>query len=105
MQILPSTFLWLTDLLGEVHTAEELYDPEVNIQYGVFYLRYLYDHYKNYRLALAAYNAGPGNVEKWLSSDAYTKNGSLVFIPFPETRNYVEKVLRRTCIYEKIYNL
>ena len=105
MQIMPTTFLWLAELMGESHTVESLYDPEINIRYGIFYLKYLLDRYQDYRLALAAYNAGPGNVEKWLSSDIYAKEGALVFIPFSETRSYVKKVLRRTQLYEKLYHL
>lgn len=104
MQIMPSTFEWLTDVKGESVSSSLLNDPETNIRYGVFFLRYLYEHYGNYPTALAAYNAGMGNVAKWLTSDEYSTNGNLTHIPFPETSEYVRLVTRRAEQYKKLYN-
>ncbi len=93
MQIMPSTFVWLTELTGEEINMERLSDPEINIRYGCFYLRYLYDIYEDKTLTLAAYNAGMGNVKKWLDE-------GLTEIPFEETKNYINRVLR----FEEKYN-
>ena len=57
MQMMPSTFRWLTDdMLGESLADEMLYDPETNVRYGVYYLRRLYDRYGDWTTACAAYN-------------------------------------------------
>ncbi len=96
MQIMPSTFVWLTELTDEEIDINRLSDPEINIRYGCFYLRYLYDIYEDKTLTLAAYNAGMGNVKKWLDAGG----GTLKEIPFEETKNYINRVLR----FEEKYN-
>ena len=103
MQIMPSTFLWLTDLTGEVIHSDQLTDPEVNIRYGCYFLRYLLDIYEDQTLALATYNAGMGNVAKWLASPEYSENGKLTEIPFEETKNYISRVTRYKEAYEALY--
>ena len=68
-------------------------DPETSIKFGCHYLRHLIDIYGNIDTALAAYNAGMGNVIEWLKNSDYSDDGdTLKYIPFPETRSYVEKV-------------
>ena len=107
MQMMPETFLWLTggQHLGENLPADALYDPEVSIKYGAYYLRYLYRKFDyNWDNAFAAYNAGEGNVKTWLSSDEYSDGeGGLKKIPFPETKNYVKKVNKNIKSYKKLY--
>ncbi len=103
MQIMPSTFKWLTERTGEGLPTWRLRDPEVNIRYGCYYLRYLYDIFEDKTLTLAAYNAGIGNVEKWLASEEYSKDGRLTNIPFEETKNYINRVLRFEETYETLY--
>lgn len=105
MQIMPSTFAWLMGLMSEMHETSALYDPEINIRYGTYFLRYLYDHYGRYDTAFAAYNAGMGNVSRWLDSAEHSHDGKLINIPFPETADYVRLVTRRAMRYEKIYKL
>lgn len=80
-------------------------DPKTNIRMGCYYLRYISDLYKNdIELTLAAYNAGPGNVNKWLKNPQYTDDsGKLLDIPFKETREYVKRVLKFQNIYEDLY--
>ena len=104
-QIMPDTFLWLTDeVLFEHFEAGMLYDPETNIRYGTYYLSRLYDQFGDWSLAFAAYNAGPGRVEEWLADpDLVDGEGGLRKIPYKETRNYVKKMNRAWERYEKLY--
>ena len=91
MQMMPSTFKWLTgpDHLGEKLGADKLYEPEVSIKYGTYYLNYLYKKFDyNWDTAFAAYNAGEGNVSKWLDDKNYSDgDGNLTKIPFKETES------------------
>lgn len=74
-------------------TNYDYMDPETNIQIGCYLLRSLIDRYGSVDTALAAYNAGAGNVDAWLNNPAYSPDGvTLSRIPFTETRNYVEKI-------------
>lgn len=105
MQLLPDTFTWLTDeILFEHLETGMLYDPETNIRYGTYYLSRLYDRYGRWDLALAAYNGGPGNVDKWLADSNYADGeGGLRRIPFKETRQFVKKVTDAWDMYERLY--
>lgn len=76
------------------------YDPETNIRYGTYYLSYLHARYKSWDAALAAYNGGLGNVDKWMGDDGKL---TLDEIPFGETRNYVKKVNHAKNKYEDLY--
>ncbi|HMJ03535.1 MAG TPA: lytic transglycosylase domain-containing protein [Conexibacter sp.] len=106
MQLLPSTAHFIADRSGGTRfTTEDLSTPEINIAYGSWYLRYLLDRYQgNELLALAAYNGGMGNVDRWLA-DAQTRGQRLraADIPFPETRAYVERVLEARRDYRATY--
>ncbi len=107
MQLTEETFFDVAKMLGETPSAFDIYDPETNIRYGTRYLFYLYQMYdENWNTAFAAYNAGLGNVNKWLE-DPYIsdKNGNLTSIPFEETENYVKKVNKAIKKYEKLYDL
>ena len=105
MQMLPDTFKWLTDeILFDHFDSGMLYDPETNIRYGTYYLSRLYDRYGRWDLALAAYNGGVGNVDKWLADESYADGeGGLKRIPFRETRQYVKKVMDAWDMYERLY--
>lgn len=82
-----------------------LFDPEINIQLGCYYLSNLIKIYNDKDVAIAAYNAGPGNVDKWLLDKAYTDgNGNLTEIPFSETKSYVKKVNEATAMYKSLYD-
>lgn len=84
---------------GTTFKLKDLSDPEINIRYGTYLLRELLDRYDgDVVAALAAYNAGPGNVDKWGGS-----NLSVDGIPFPETRAYVEEVLDKQRAYRDKY--
>lgn len=93
MQIAPATFEEISRKLGDSYERGMMYDPETNIRYGTYYLSYLYRYFGNWDVVFAAYNAGMGNVSKWLEDRAYSdEEGRLVNIPFAETEQYVNKV-------------
>lgn len=105
MQIMPDTGFWIAEKLGEEDFKEdELFEPSVNIRFGCWYLKYLLDSFSgNMKTAAAAYNAGPGNVRKWLNDENYSMGGELGSIPFRETAQYVERVQRAYDKYKKLY--
>jgi soluble lytic murein transglycosylase len=106
MQIEPATAEFLAHRSGATtFTTADLATPSVNIAYGSYFLRYLLDQYHGSRLlALAAYNGGAGNVDRWEAA-AEAKGHSLTIaeIPFPETRAYVAKVLGAQGRYRRTY--
>ena len=106
MQILPRTAEYLARRSGATtFTISDLATPAVNIAYGSYYLRYLLDHYNGQlALALAAYNGGMTNVDRWIA-EARSQGTQLSVdqIPFPETRAYVQRVLRAQQDYRHTY--
>ena len=97
MQLLPSTAEGIAlNTGGSRFVVRDLYDPEINVRYGSFYLRRLLRKYDDTRLALAAYNAGQANVDEWLEGDEG--------IAFPETREYVDDVLALREVYARAYD-
>jgi soluble lytic murein transglycosylase len=106
MQITPATADFIARRTGGTRfVQDDLATPQINIAYGAYYLRYLLDHYdQNEAPAVAAYNAGHGNVDRWVRSaggpGAFTVDKD---IRFPETRAYVEKVLERRGQYRDHY--
>jgi soluble lytic murein transglycosylase len=106
MQILPSTAEFLAHLSGGVSfQTGDLASPAVNIAYGSYYLRYLLNHYDgNELLAVAAYNAGLTNVDEWVAhARAQGRELTAAEIPFPETREYVRRVLSAQHAYRATY--
>jgi soluble lytic murein transglycosylase len=106
MQITPDTAKFIERLSGgSTFELSDLSTPQVNIAYGAYYLRYLLDRYgDNEALALAAYNAGEGNVDRWV--DAARQKGqalSIDAIPFGETRAYVRAVQSAARQYRSSY--
>jgi soluble lytic murein transglycosylase len=107
MQLLPSTAHDIARKSGGTAFVQgDLANPQVNIAYGSFYLRYLLRRYGgNEVLAIAAYNAGEGRVDKWIfgarhKGEAFDRARH---IPFPETRHYVEQVLDARARYREEY--
>ena len=107
MQILPSTADDIARKSGGTAFVEgDLANPQVNISYGSYYLRYLLQRYGgNEVLAIAAYNAGEGRVDKWIfaARDSGEEFDHARHIPFPETRHYVEQVLEARGKYREQY--
>jgi soluble lytic murein transglycosylase len=101
MQITPETARDIARRSGGTRfTVADLDTPQINISYGSYLLRELLDRYDgDLAAALAAYNAGPGNADKWGGSSLKAQD-----IPFPETRAYVEKVLRTQEDYRARYD-
>ena len=107
MQLTEETFFDVAEMLGESPSAFDIYSPDVNIRYGTRYLFYLYKLYDgNWDNAIAAYNAGLGNVNKWLSDSEFSDGkGNLISIPFDETINYIAKVKKAAEKYIDLYEI
>ena len=101
MQLTDDTFNFCIENAGIENG--NIFDPDVNIHAGVWYLSYLLNKYDgNIKNSLAAYNAGTGNVDKWLKDSRYSSDGeTLKDIPFAETKRYTIKITR----YKKIYSI
>jgi soluble lytic murein transglycosylase len=96
MQLTPSTAKGIAIRTGgHAFRTQDLYDPEINIRYGAWYLDNLFQKYGSERLVLAAYNAGQGNVDAW------RRDGEP--IQFAETRAYVSRVEKLQGIYREAW--
>ena len=98
MQLRPQTAEGIAIRTGGTHfQVSDLYNPEINVRYGSWYLRHLLDKYGDERDALAAYNAGQRNVDEWRAEGKD--------IQFPETRAYVDRVEHLKGVYARAYHL
>jgi soluble lytic murein transglycosylase len=96
MQLTPTTAKGIAIRTGgSAFQTSDLYNPEINIRYGSWYLHNLFAKYGSERLVLAAYNAGQGNVDRWLAAGKP--------IQYPETRAYVARVERLQKIYKSAW--
>ena len=97
MQLTPSTARGIAIRTGgNAFRTADLYNPEINIRYGAWYLDNLFKKYGNEKLVLAAYNAGQGNVDRWRAQGEG--------IQFPETRAYVKRVEHLESIYRRAWH-
>lgn len=105
MQLLPSTAEWIAGKFDETYTEGALFDPDVNLRYGCWYLGFLMNRYSgDKRLSSAAYHAGQGTVDKWLMDPELTPDGeTLQTIPYKSTDTYVQRVLKYYEKYAKLY--
>ncbi|HEU0023067.1 MAG TPA: lytic transglycosylase domain-containing protein [Thermoleophilaceae bacterium] len=106
MQITPATADFIArDSGGTRFVQADLATPQINISYGTYYLRYLMDRYdQSEALAVAAYNAGHGNVDRWVRAAGGPENFDVESdVKFPETRAYVDNVLERRGEYRDHY--
>ena len=102
MQILPSTAQWIAEELGEVYDENEMFNPKTNLKFGCFYLRYLFDKFEKFDIAICAYNAGEGKVFDWIEDGVLLRDK----IDFLETKNYLDKVESYYKVYKnKLINL
>jgi peptidoglycan lytic transglycosylase len=107
MQIQPETARFIARRSGGTRfEINDLGTPQINIQYGTYYLRYLLDRYDdNVVLAVAAYNAGETNVGRWIERSGHSdRQFNIDDIPFPETRAYVRRVLDAERDYRREYS-
>lgn len=104
MQLLDETAKHSAEVIGEDYYPDKLNDIDYNLKLGVGYYNYLYNYYNNKELALAAYNGGVGNVDKWIDQGVLDKeNPDISKIPFDETRQYVTKVMANYEVYKTFY--
>lgn len=106
MQIMPDTGCWIAQKnnLENFH-PDDLYNPEINIQVGCWYIANLKNSFSgNMLVVLAAYNAGRGNAQKWLAQKVWDgKEETISQIPFGETRHFLRKIKRDYAIYRILY--
>ncbi len=106
MQLLPSTAKWILESkLNQPFHEDDLDDPEVNISLGAWYLRHLLEQFDfDLAKAVAAYNGGPGNLERWMTAAAVTTPADLpAVLASSETREYLTKVLNSWLAYRWLY--
>ena len=105
MQIMEATAIETSNKMDLTIEGEDLYNPELNIRIGLKYFTDLLDKYNdNYNLVIIAYNAGIGNVDKWIADGVINADGTdLENVPFKETNTYVRKILRDYEIYKELY--
>ncbi|MBW8830300.1 MAG: lytic transglycosylase domain-containing protein [Burkholderiales bacterium] len=105
MQLMPATAKWTAKKYGVAYSPDMITDPSTNLRLGTGYLRHVLDAFEGSQaMAAAAYNAGPGRPRRWregpfIETSAWAEN-----IPFPETRDYVKKVLSNASIYAAVLN-
>ncbi len=104
MQVMPATAAWIKGKAGL--DGYDLKNPEDNVKLGTWYLDYTHAEYSNHSLfAVASYNAGPGNVAKWIDKGNFTDADDFVEkIPFPETQGYVRSVFGGYWNYLRLYD-
>jgi soluble lytic murein transglycosylase len=104
MQIEPSTGARLARSLRLGYSRSRLFDPDYNVRLGTVYLAGLLESYMTPEAALAAYNAGEDRVAEWTTGQNYEETAEFVeSIPFTETREYVQIVLRNAQLYRETY--
>jgi soluble lytic murein transglycosylase len=104
MQVMPDTARWIKQSTGL--DGYDLTDPEDSIQLGTWYLDHTHAEYNNHSLfAVASYNAGPGNVAKWIQRGGYSDADDFAEkIPFPETKGYIRSVFGGYWNYLRLYD-
>lgn len=106
MQVTSTTGEWIAEQMKiKDFKISRLYEPEDNIAMGCWYIDNLRKEFgNNMDIVLAAYNAGRGNVQKWLADKEYSKDGkNLHYIPFKETDKYIKKIKVNYKIYKWLY--
>ena len=102
MQLMPSTAEEVANKNDIELTEENILEPDININIGTKYISTLLERYECVEVALAAYNAGIGNVDKWIENGTIKADGSdIENIPFKETNTYVRKIIRDYKIYSE----
>lgn len=107
MQLMDETYEWIqTKLPEEPAPISRIFEPEINIRCGTKVLQVLLSQFDTLETALAAYNAGSGNVSRWLKNPEYSDDGvTLTVIPLTETKEYVSRVLKAQKRYQALYKI
>ncbi len=107
MQLMDGTYEWIqTKFTEEPAPLSQIFEPEINIRCGAKVLQVLLAQFDTLETALAAYNAGSGNVSRWLKNPEYSADGvTLTVIPLTETKNYVSRVLKAQKRYQTLYKI
>lgn len=105
MQLMPETGQWIASKLDvSEYTDDLLFQPDINIQFGCWYLSFLEDRFDGkHDLVAAAYNAGHNRVSEWLGDESISTEGELTNIPYRETSKYVARVSDAEQKYKKYY--
>ena len=106
MQIMPATGEWIAGKLeDEPFDVQRLYQPEVNLRYGCWYLRFLLDRYDgDMYTASTAYHQGQGRVDQWLEDPEYSEDGrTLTAISSAVTDTYVNRIMENYAHYQELY--
>ena len=106
MQIMPATGEWIAGKLeDEPFDVQRLYQPEVNLRYGCWYLRFLLDRYDgDMYTASTAYHQGQGRVDQWLEDPEYSEDGrTLTAISSAVTDTYVNRIMESYAHYQELY--
>ncbi len=100
MQLMEQTANWGIETLGiEGATYDDIFNPELNIALGTWYLTNLFNQFGSEQLAIISYNAGSGNVTQWLERHSGDIDKTMQNIPYKETKNYYYKVKINETIY------
>jgi soluble lytic murein transglycosylase len=103
MQVMPATARWVARKLGLRYTQDMITDRDVNLRLGTAYLKLVLDDFGGSQaMAAAAYNAGPGRPRRWREGPVLETPIWAESIPFPETRDYVKKVLANAAVYAAV---
>jgi soluble lytic murein transglycosylase len=103
MQVMPKTgFMVAKKMNLKLRNHRDILDIDNNVKLGSKYLQLMLDRYKNIVVATAAYNAGPGRIEKWLPDYDISADIWVETIPFKDTREYVQHVMAYTVVYQKL---
>ncbi len=104
MQVMPGTGTWVAKKQGKTFNPDNLTSPQLNIDMGCWYFNYLRSKYGDEKLALAAYNSGYKNVDRWLKqAGSGTVEDLVTKIPFKETRMFIQRVEAARDMYKKVY--
>ena len=105
MQLTKKTADYIAQNLGaEKYKHYDIFNIETNINFGCYYIKYLYTKFKDMDTALIAYNAGEGNVSIWLTDKKYSEDGKILkTTPFRESNEYIIKIHKNFEKYKKLY--
>ncbi len=105
MQLTKKTADYIAQTLGaEKYKNYDIFNIETNVNFGCYYIKYLYTKFMHMDTALIAYNAGEGNVSIWLTDKKYSEDGKILkTTPFRESNEYIIKIHKNFEKYKKLY--